>query len=256
MEKTMEISNDVLEKISCVEYRTDPNIRTIRSYSLRAQKLGTEQIKALNEHVEEYVVFFENKFIDLNFIFGNDNKVIVEIGFGNGERLLDAALNFPDYNFLGIEVYINGFSRLLYEISERKLKNIKIMRFDAKDVLKYMIKNDCLYGIEIFFPDPWPKKRHKKKRLVNEDFINIISEKLVEYGYFRMVTDSEEYALSVKKILDLDKSFSDLNLLVLLNDNKKFTNVKQIINHTLVTKYNLKAKAENRVINSIIRLKI
>jgi tRNA (guanine-N7-)-methyltransferase len=132
----------------------------------------------------------------MNFatIFGNDNPVIVEIGFGMGEATAIIAEANPEKNFLGIEVHKAGIGRLLWEIEQRSLSNIRIVEHDAIEVFGNMIPMCSLDGIHLFFPDPWPKTRNHKRRLVKQPFTGILASSLKPQGYLYMVTDWEDYA--------------------------------------------------------------
>jgi tRNA (guanine-N7-)-methyltransferase len=132
----------------------------------------------------------------MNFatIFGNDNPVIVEIGFGMGEATALIAEKNPHKNYIGIEVHKPGLGRLLWEIEQKQLSNIRIIEHDAIAVFANMIPPDSLEGIHLFFPDPWPKKRHHKRRLVKRPFTGTLAAALKPQGYLYMVTDWEDYA--------------------------------------------------------------
>lgn len=188
---------DVLNKypaLKTVEKSEENGWRTLKSYVLRGQRLKDNQIEALEKHYSEYVVEYCNKKIDFKELFGNDNPVVIEIGFGMGDSTARIAANNPNINYLGIEVFLYGFSKLLSNIANRHLNNIKIMRFNAVDVLNDMIPDSSVEGFHIFFPDPWPKKRHNKRRLVTRPFTNLLSAKLEQGGYIYCVTDWEDYA--------------------------------------------------------------
>jgi tRNA (guanine-N7-)-methyltransferase len=132
----------------------------------------------------------------MNFaeIFGNNNPVIVEIGFGMGQATAIIAAENPAKNYVGIEVHRPGIGRLLWEIEQRSLANIRIIEHDAAEVFLNMIPPHSLHGIHLFFPDPWPKKRHHKRRLVQRPFTETLAASLKERGYLYMVTDWEDYA--------------------------------------------------------------
>jgi tRNA (guanine-N7-)-methyltransferase len=132
----------------------------------------------------------------MNFapIFGNDNPVIVEIGFGMGLATALIAGENPAQNYIGIEVHRPGIGRLLWEIGQRSLSNIRIIEHDAAEVFEKMIPPRSLEGIHLFFPDPWPKKRHHKRRLIKRPFTAVLAAGLKPGGYLYMVTDWEDYA--------------------------------------------------------------
>ncbi|MCR4676731.1 MAG: tRNA (guanosine(46)-N7)-methyltransferase TrmB [Sphaerochaetaceae bacterium] len=162
---------------------------------MRGQKLRDFQIEALKEHFDEYcLVFDENSKLDFKKIFGNSNPVIIEIGFGMGYTTEQIALEHPEVNYLGIEVFLYGFSKLLAHVADRKINNLRLMRFDAKEVLEDMVEENSVDGFHIFFPDPWPKKRHHKKRLIQDEFASLLASRLKKGGYIYCATDWQEYA--------------------------------------------------------------
>ena len=166
----------------------------IRSYVLRGQKLKDYQIKAVKEHFADYALVYDGKPFDFEKIFGNSNPVVMEIGFGMGDSTARIAAANPNINYIGIEVFLYGFSKLLAKIDNLGLKNIKIMRFDAVQVLEDLVPDNSVSGFHIFFPDPWPKKRHNRRRLVKRPFTDLLTTKLVKGGYIYCVTDWEDYA--------------------------------------------------------------
>lgn len=193
---------DLIPELARVERRQENGWREIKSFVLRGQKLKDFQIKALKEHFYDYaVVYDENRKMDFKEIFGNDNPVVIEIGFGMGESTLKIAKANPNINYLGIEVFLYGFSKLLANASNDGLKNLKMMRFDAVQVLQDMVLDESVSGFHVFFPDPWPKKRHHKKRLIQVPFATLLSQKLRKGGYIYCVTDWEEYAEQMLSVM-------------------------------------------------------
>ena len=186
---------DLFPQLARVERRQENGHREIKSFVLRGQKLKDFQIKALKEHFYEYaIVYNQNKPMDFEAIFGNKNPVIIEIGFGMGESTLKIARENPDRNYIGIEVFLYGFSKLLANASKENLSNLRLMRFDAVQVLQDMVPDNSVDGFHVFFPDPWPKKRHHKKRLIQVPFARLLASKLKKGGYIYCVTDWEDYA--------------------------------------------------------------
>ena len=158
---------DLYPELARVERRQENGWREIKSFVLRGQKLKDYQIQALKDHYHDYAVpYSENEKLDFKKIFGNNNPVVIEVGFGMGESTLKIAKANPDINYLGIEVFLFGFSKLLANAAKEGLKNLKVMRFDAVQVLQDMVTDGSVDGFHVFFPDPWPKKRHHKKRLM------------------------------------------------------------------------------------------
>jgi tRNA (guanine-N7-)-methyltransferase len=155
----------------------------------------TDMQKAVYEREHErFCVSTGDVAIDFNQVFGNGKPLVLEIGFGMGMATAEIAQKLPDINFIGIEVHRPGVGKLMSEIMNRGLSNLRIVERDAIEVLERCLPNECLSGVHLFFPDPWPKKKHHKRRIVNERFLSLISAKLKSGGYFYMTTDWEEYA--------------------------------------------------------------
>lgn len=168
--------------------------REIKTYVLRIGRMTAAQEKAYEELAPVWCIPFENKKLNFVEFFGNTNPVIIEIGFGMGDATANIAEANPDINYIGIEVHRPGVGKLLSEINRRNLKNLYIIEHDALEVLDQMIDDNSVNGFHIFFPDPWPKKKHHKRRLLQRPRTNLISQKLAENGYLYFVTDWLEYA--------------------------------------------------------------
>jgi len=132
--------------------------------------------------------------IDTAEFFGNNHPLIIEIGFGMGRATAEIAEQHPEINYLGIEVHRPGIGRLLWEIEKRELQNLRIIEGDAVEILKYRINDASVSAFHIFFPDPWPKKRHHKRRLITRPFTDLLEAKLIPAGYIYMVSDWADYA--------------------------------------------------------------
>ena len=194
---------DLYPELARVERRQSNGWREIKSFVLRGQKLKDYQIQALKDHYHDYAIpYSENEKLDFQKVFGNKNPVVIEIGFGMGESTLKIAKANPDINYIGIEVFLYGFSKLLANASKEGLKNLKVMRFDAVQVLQDMVSDNSVDGFHVFFPDPWPKKRHHKKRLIQVPFAELLASKLKKGGYIYCVTDWEEYAKQMLEVFD------------------------------------------------------
>jgi len=175
---------------------------SIKSYVLRTGRETPAQRRAYDLFSPQFVVPFQETSaelasqepLDFAALFGNDNPVVMEIGFGMGEATAAIAAENPGINYLGIEVYRPGVGRLLWNISERSISNVRIIERDAVEVIAKMIPPRSLAGLHIFFPDPWPKKRHHKRRLVKRPFTEALASRLKPGGYLYMVTDWEDYA--------------------------------------------------------------
>ena len=193
--------NEIIEEVSRVEVRTGAQ-RTIKSYALRSNRLDDEQRRIVLDNYERYCVTFQDGPADPAGFFTDPSKpVIVEIGFGMGTSTQVIARERDQYNYLCLEVYLVGFVKLLRDISRLGLDNIRLMRFNAVDVLERMIPDSSVSGFHIFFPDPWPKKRHHKRRLIQPDFVHLLASKLRKDGYIYCVTDWEEYAQWMLEVL-------------------------------------------------------
>ncbi len=191
---------ELLEKLHKIELREGKE-RTIKSYVLRNNVLEEKEKTVVLKWAEKYCLFYEDKYLDYKKIFSNDNDTVIEIGFGNGETTAQMALIKPEYNYIGLEVYLKGFVKLLSSLGENNIDNVRIMRFNAIDVLEHMIPDASVAGFHIFFPDPWPKKKHHKRRIMNVEFLHLLATKLKKNGYIYMVTDWEEYALEVLSLV-------------------------------------------------------
>jgi tRNA (guanine-N7-)-methyltransferase len=168
--------------------------RGIKSYVLRSGRLSAAQKRAYETWSPRYCVPFSAAPLDYAALFGNSRPVVIEIGFGMGRATARIAGENPDRNYLGVEVHKPGIGRLLWEIEARSLANIRIIEHDAVETLEKMIYNNSTSAFHIFFPDPWPKNRHHKRRLVTRPFTGLMAEKLLSGAYIYMATDSEDYA--------------------------------------------------------------
>lgn len=168
--------------------------RTVKTYVLRVGRMTDAQEKAYKELSPVFCIPYTEKKLNFIDIFGNANPVIIEIGFGMGDATSIIAEQNPDINYIGIEVHTPGVGKLLNEIKQKQLKNLYIIEYDALEVLKNMIPDSSVNGFHIFFPDPWPKKRHHKRRLLQRPRTDLIASKLSKGGYIYFVTDWKEYA--------------------------------------------------------------
>jgi len=176
--------------------------RRIRSFVLRQGRLTKAQERALQTGWPKFGIDYTENLLDLNQIFSRkDSKKVLEIGFGMGESTAKIAQTLPDYDFLAVEVHTPGVGSLLKLIQEQALSNVRIIQHDAVDVLQYMLPDNCLDGVHIFFPDPWHKKRHHKRRLIQRGFVELICTKLKTGGYLHVATDWQEYAEWVLEVL-------------------------------------------------------
>lgn len=183
--------------------------RPIRSYVIRAGRLTGAQRKALDTHWQDYVIEHKPEPIQLDALFPTQSNLIVEIGFGMGDSLLEMATEQSDSNFIGIEVHRPGIGKLLHGIVRHKLTNLKIIHHDAKEVMLHCFGPASISKILIFFPDPWPKKRHQKRRLLQPDFISLLAEKLSPGGEIHLATDWQDYAEHMMKVMEASEELSN-----------------------------------------------
>jgi tRNA (guanine-N7-)-methyltransferase len=147
--------------------------------------------------------------MDLDKVFNNTNPRVLEIGFGNGDSLLSMAINTPNKNFLGVEVYEAGIGRLINEAHKVGIDNLRVVKFDAVELLHNHIDDDSFESLQLFFPDPWHKKKHHKRRIVNSNFLNLISKKLIKNAVIHMATDWESYAQQMMDSMENHKNFKN-----------------------------------------------
>lgn len=176
--------------------------RTIKSFVLRQGHMTQAQQKAIDDHWARIGVDFQENVINLNDIFQRNQPKILEIGFGMGVATAQIAQTLPEKDFLAIDVHGPGVGNLCKLISENQIDNIRVMRHDAVEVVEKMLSDNSLDGIHIFFPDPWHKKRHNKRRLIQVPFVQKLLPKLKSGGYIHLATDWEDYAIQMLEVLN------------------------------------------------------
>ena len=176
--------------------------RSIRSYVLRQSHMTAAQQRAIDILWPQFGLDYQERPADLNQAFGRSNPKILEIGFGMGTATAEIARRLPDNDFLAIDVHGPGVGNLLKLIDEQNIANIRVMRHDAVEVVENMLADGSLDGIHIFFPDPWHKKRHNKRRLIQAPFVAKLLPKLKSGGYIHLATDWEEYAQQMLEVLN------------------------------------------------------
>ena len=186
-------------------------IRPIRSYVLRQGRLTKHQAEGIKIHSPLYAIPFSDDTLNWDTIFRNNGKKIIEIGFGMGHTTAEIAKNLPDSNFVAIDVHSPGVGNLLNKIKENELSNLKIIQHDAVEVLEKMVLDESLDAIHIFFPDPWHKKRHNKRRLIQEPFLELVSKKLKKEGYVHVATDWQDYADWIIECFKKNKIYKTMN---------------------------------------------
>lgn len=180
--------------------------RPIRSYVIRSGRLTSSQRSALEEHAKDYLVNYVDSVLPIDFLFENPADTVLEIGFGMGDSLLEMAQQSPEKNFLGIEVHLPGIGKTLQGIANSRLQNLKLINHDAKEVLENCIENDTLARLQIYFPDPWHKKRHNKRRLIQADFVELLVSRLKTGGELHLATDWQPYAEHMLEVLEANKA--------------------------------------------------
>lgn len=185
--------------------------RPVRSYVRREGRLTAAQSRALDELLPEYEFPASEAAVDLPAVFGRKADTVLEIGFGNGDILATLATSHPERNYIGVEVHRPGIGRLLMRLREEEVENVRIAPRDATEVLRNEIPDDALRQILIYFPDPWPKKRHHKRRLVQQEFVLLATAKLVVGGELKLATDWPEYAAQMLEILNSRADLENLS---------------------------------------------
>jgi tRNA (guanine-N7-)-methyltransferase len=187
--------------------------RTIRSFVRRAGRLTPGQKKAIETLLPKYGIECREIQIDLDTEFGRRAPHIMEIGFGNGELLVEMAASHPENDYIGVEVHEPGVGRCLSEIEQRELSNARVICLDAIEILRTQLADDSLDGVCLFFPDPWPKKRHHKRRIVQAGFIELLARKIRVGGFFRTATDWAEYADHIQVTVAASSSFEAIEMM-------------------------------------------
>jgi tRNA (guanine-N7-)-methyltransferase len=174
--------------------------RSIRSFVLRQGRVSNAQRRAFVELLPRYGVPFETRPRDLDAVFGRSAPKILEIGSGMGETTAAIALAHPENDYLAVEVHTPGVGSLLKQVAELGLANLRVVQHDGVEVLQEMIPPAALDGVHLFFPDPWPKKRHHKRRLVQPAFAALVASRLRPGGYVHAATDWQHYAVQIVEV--------------------------------------------------------
>lgn len=200
-----------MSEVTTNEYTEDGKlVRKIRSFVRREGRLTKGQEAAMHACWPVMGIDYGKQPLDWLTVFGNDHPVVLEIGFGMGGSLVEMAKNTPDKNFLGIEVHSPGVGACLASARDAGVKNLRVMCHDAVEVFEDMIPDQSLHTLQLFFPDPWHKTRHHKRRIVQLEFVEMIRHKLkLETGVFHMATDWENYAEHMIKVMDQAPGFEN-----------------------------------------------
>ena len=204
-------SHDLENSSSAQEVNTATYLRRIKSFVLRAGRLTEGQAKAIETLGPQYLLPFTGQTIDWAKAFGESQRPkILEIGFGMGETTAKIAAIRPQDDFLALEVHEPGVGALLKLIGENQLTNLRLMRHDAVEVVEQMIPDQFLDGIHVYFPDPWHKKRHHKRRLIQAPFAKLLASKLKTGGYWHLATDWQEYAEQMLEVLNQEAQLKNI----------------------------------------------
>lgn len=182
----------------------DPTEHRIRSFVTRAGRLSTAQARAIEDLGPQFCIPYAKVPLDLDQAFGRNAPTILEIGFGMGETTAKIAAGMPEKNFIGVEVHTPGVGSLLKLIGEQGLANLRLIQHDAFEVITNMIAPASLAGAHIFFPDPWHKARHNKRRLIQAPFVSLLASRIAPGGYLHCATDWQEYAEQMLEVLSAE----------------------------------------------------
>lgn len=185
-------------------------LRRIRSFVRREGRLTKGQQRALDELFPQFGISLQQGGIDFDTLFGRRGARILEIGFGNGASLAEMATEHPENDYLGIEVHRPGVGNLLLQIEKQALSNVRVSNDDAVEVLEQQIPDESLDAVYLFFPDPWHKRKHHKRRIVQPVFVNLVQRKLKPGGIFHMATDWENYAEHMLEIMSSADGFENI----------------------------------------------
>ena len=188
-----------------------PTQRRIRSFVRRAGRMTKAQRRALTQLWPRYGLELGEEPVDLPGVFGGTGDVVLDIGFGDGEALLQLARRHPDIHYLGVEVYEPGIGHLLLKLEAEGLDNVRVVCADAVDLLSVCLSPRSVAAVNLFFPDPWPKKRHFKRRIVQPAFIEDVSRAVCHEGLLHMATDWAPYAEHVRAILSQFDAFEEVS---------------------------------------------
>lgn len=184
--------------------------RRIRSFVRRGGRLTASQQHALDEYYPVFGVSAGSGPIDLVSLYGRDAPLWLEVGIGNGDALVSMAAAHPDKNFLGIEVHRAGVGHCLFEINRLGLTNVRVIEQDAIEVLSQRLPVDCVERFLLFFPDPWHKKKHRKRRIVSHTFAQTVKRLLIKNGVWHLATDWEDYAHHMVQVIDAEAGFRNM----------------------------------------------
>jgi len=184
--------------------------RAVRTFVRREGRLTTGQQRALDELFPRYGVVPGTDALDFSQLFGRTAPVVLDIGFGDGEALAEIAADHPERDYLGIEVHRPGVGHLLRQLDDEGLTNVRVAAADAIEVMRTSIREASLAGIQLFYPDPWPKKRHHKRRMVQPAWLELAASRLTDGGFLHMTTDWADYAEHMLEVIAASDAFDNL----------------------------------------------
>ena len=222
---------------------TNYNSSKIKSFVLGHGRITKGQSRAINELSPKWCIEPQKNPLNFKKIFKSKKPIVIDVGFGMGEELIDYAQKNTDKNILGIDIYKPGIGRALRQIEINNIKNIRIINADAVEILELMIDNNSISEFHIYFPDPWPKKKHNKRRLIKKNFAELVKKKLTKKGIIHCITDDRDYALqildtleSTKQLLNTSSNFSSRS------KNRKLTKFEKKAEEQMLKIYEIKFK--------------
>ena len=199
-----------MSEVTTAEFNEEGKyLRKVRSFVLREGRLTKGQAQAIEKNWSTMGLDYSPEALDLTQVFGRDADTILEIGFGMGASLVEMAAAAPEKNFIGIEVHKPGVGTCLMGADEAELTNLRVYHHDAVEVLEQAIADGSLARVQLFFPDPWHKKRHHKRRIVQSEFVQLLRKKLKVGGVFHMATDWENYAEHMLEVMDAAEGYKN-----------------------------------------------
>jgi len=212
--------------------------KEIKSFAIRSGRMTNTQKAGLSELMPKYSFKISDQTLDkqkiINYI--NNKPTIIEIGFGMGDAFICHAKKNIDLQFIGIEVHAPGVGNTLNLIEKHNISNCRIIKHDAIEILKDFIPNNSITGLQLFFPDPWPKQKHHKRRIVNSNFLELIQSKIKDNGYIYMATDWEDYAIQMHKLLEQQSQLQKIDissLAISQREQTKFERRAEKLGHTI-----------------------
>jgi tRNA (guanine-N7-)-methyltransferase len=187
----------------------DPTERRIRSFVTRAGRLSVAQARALEQLGPRFCLPYQKSVLDIDASFGRTAPAVLEIGTGMGDATAHIAALLPEKNFIGVEVHTPGIGSLLKLIGEKSLDNLRLIQHDAVEVVTHMLAPDSLAGVHVFFPDPWHKARHNKRRLIQSPFVQLLVSRISPGGYLHCATDWEDYAVQMLEVLNAEQQLKN-----------------------------------------------